>query len=48
MIQEILVIITVLTAVVYLVRFIRRQYFSDKSKCEGCALHQIKSAQIKR
>ncbi len=42
--QEILVFISVLVAVGYLGWFIYKNYFSKKSKCDGCAVHKLYEA----
>ncbi|MBX7052188.1 MAG: hypothetical protein K1X54_09145 [Flavobacteriales bacterium] len=41
MIQNILVIIAVLFASVWLGKKIWLEYFSGKSKCDGCVIHKI-------
>ncbi len=39
--QEILVILFVAAAAVFLVRFCVREYFVKKDKCTGCAVHKM-------
>jgi hypothetical protein len=47
MIQTALVILAILFAAFWLGKKIWREYFSGKSKCDGCAVHQIYLAQKK-
>ena len=41
MIQAVLVILIVVFAALYLLNEIRVKFFSDKSKCEGCAVSRM-------
>lgn len=41
--QEILVVITIGAAVFFLLKKGYDLYFSKNSKCDGCAIHQIRS-----
>ncbi len=44
MMQEVLVAIALIAAVVYLARYIYKSYFAKKTKCESCAVHKIYEA----
>ncbi len=39
--QEVLVVISILAALVFLVRFCYREYFVKKDKCDGCAVNKL-------
>ena len=46
MMQELLVILSILAAVGYLVWFIYKNYFTKQSKCDGCAVHKLYEAKV--
>lgn len=48
MIQNVLVVIVVALAMVFLLSQVWRSFFSKKSKCQGCAVHQLHQMKMER
>jgi hypothetical protein len=43
MTQQIIVVLAIAGAAIYLIKLVHSHFISKKSKCDGCAIHKIYS-----